>query len=153
MAYVVARPAKRFEIRESIHTSKGPRARTLANFAVLNDEVLARAQRRASRPFDVEAVRTSALKAGTAVTSTTSSVAVARSSEPETRHFVRSSRRMAASLRPSLPTGTRPDPGETLIDLLNFADQVGEFTDRRPPEPLHFPPLARLAARVRGGSR
>ena len=40
MAYVVARPRGRFEIRESVHTPKGPRARSLANFAHLTDEVL-----------------------------------------------------------------------------------------------------------------
>ncbi len=57
MAYVVARPRGRFEIRESVHTPKGPRARSLANFAHLDDEVLDRARRRASRPFDTEAVR------------------------------------------------------------------------------------------------
>ncbi len=54
MAYVVARPKGRFEIRESVHTHKGPRARSLANFARLSDEVLATARRRASRPFDTE---------------------------------------------------------------------------------------------------
>ena len=41
MAYVVARPKGRFEIRESVHTPKGPRARSLANFPELTDDVLA----------------------------------------------------------------------------------------------------------------
>ncbi len=54
MTYVVARPKGRFEIRESVHTPKGPRARSLANFTQLTDEVLARPARRASRPFDAE---------------------------------------------------------------------------------------------------
>jgi hypothetical protein len=158
MAFVVARRGRRFEIRESIHTPGGPRARTLANFAVLNEEVLARAKGRARRPFDVEAVRASALKAGAAATpteagtSSTSGVAVASPSSPETRHFVQSSRRLAASLRPSAPSGSPPDPGDTLIDLLNFAEQIGEFTGPSRPEPLRFPPLGRLAAASRGGS-
>ena len=43
MAYVVTRPRGRFEIRESVHTDKGPRARSLASFTELSDEVLARA--------------------------------------------------------------------------------------------------------------
>src|ERR1035441_3245586 len=35
MAYVVPRRDGRFEIRESVQTERGPRCRTLANFAVL----------------------------------------------------------------------------------------------------------------------
>jgi hypothetical protein len=149
MAFVVARRGGRFEIRESVHTPGGPRARSLVNFAVLNDDVLARAQERAIRPFDVGAVRASALKAGATAASSTSGVAVARPSGPQTRHFVESSRRMAASLQPSAPLGRHPDPGDTLIQLLNFAEQVEAFTGARRPEPLRFPPLARLAAAAR----
>jgi hypothetical protein len=52
MAYVVGRSAGRFEIRESVHTTKGPRARSLANFGILTDQVLAVAAGRAERPFD-----------------------------------------------------------------------------------------------------
>ena len=63
MAYVVARPKGRFEIRESVYTPKGPRARTLANFEELTDKVLDTARHRASRPFDPDAVRASAAKA------------------------------------------------------------------------------------------
>ena len=62
MAYVVARPKGRFEIRESVHTPAGPRARSLAGFTQLTDEVLARASRKAVRPFDPEAVRASAAR-------------------------------------------------------------------------------------------
>ncbi len=40
MAFVVARPKGRFEIRESVHTPQGPRARSLANFKDLDEEVL-----------------------------------------------------------------------------------------------------------------
>ena len=134
MAFVVARPKGRFEIRESVHTPKGPRARTLANFATLTDEVLATARRRASRPFDDAAVRAAAVRA-----------AAPDPPGPEMRHFVDSSRRMARSLG-SRPESGRRDPGEALIDLLAFAEEVTAFV--RPParEPLRFPPLARLVA-------
>ena len=64
MAYVVVRPKGRFEIRESLHTPDGPRARSLAGFDVLTDGVIAKAARRAQRPFDVEAVLASARRAG-----------------------------------------------------------------------------------------
>lgn len=52
MAYVVGRSDGRFEIRESVNTERGPRARSLATFRVLDDRVLDHAQSRAGRPFD-----------------------------------------------------------------------------------------------------
>ena len=67
MAYVVARPKGRFEIRESLHTPKGPRARSLANFEVLTNEVLTTARARAVRPFDPAAVLAAADRAGAPV--------------------------------------------------------------------------------------
>jgi hypothetical protein len=148
MAYVVARPRGRFEIRESVHTPEGPRARSLASFAVLTDEVLARARERAVRPFDTDAVRASATRAGVAAP-------LPRHERPETQRFVESSRRMAAALetRPLRP-GERRDPGDALIDLFELVAQVSAFGPRREPEPLLFPPLARLrAARLLAASR
>jgi len=141
MAYVVTRPKGRFEIRESVHTPKGPRARSLANFAHLTDEVLVTARARADRPFDAAAVRASASRAGAPIRRRRR-----RQGSPAVRHFVESSRRMAASLEPVRPAvpGERRDPGDTLIGLLGFVAQVKAFTPDRPPEPLGFPPLARV---------
>jgi hypothetical protein len=163
MAYVVARPKGRFEIRESVHTAKGPRSRSLANFGRLTDEVLATARDRASRPFDADAVRASARKAGSPMAPAR---AARRARRPRPQHvppavptgrpasreardrFVESSRRMAASLetRPAISPEIRRDPGAALIGLLDLADQVPPFVARsdRPAEPLEFPPLARL---------
>ena len=152
MAYVVARPRGRFEIRESVHTPKGPRARTLANFESLTDKVLDTARQRASRPFDTDAVRASAFKAGTKAdarrrTSRRRLGGVATPARPEMRRFVESSRRMAASLEPRPPPDGAPrDPGDALIDLLDLVAQISAFQDPRRPEPLRFPPLARLRA-------
>ena len=59
---------------------------------------------------------------------------------------------MAATLEPHPPAATdahRQDPGDTLIDLLNFAEQITPFTPARPPETLAFPSLARLAEATR----
>jgi hypothetical protein len=143
MTYVVARPKGRFEIRESVHTKNGPRARSLANFAHLTDEVLAAARARASRPFDVEALRASARRAGLA--DRTRGRHRSTSGAPESRRFVESSRRMAARLEPRQPAATpRPDPGDALIDLLGFVAEVKAFAPDRAPEPLGFPPLARI---------
>jgi len=147
MAYVVTRPKGRFEIRESLHTPKGPRARSLANFAHLTDEVLDRARRRASRPFDSEAVRAAAERAA--------AIGNARPERPETRHFVEASRRMARSLERVRPPADRRDPGDALIGLLGFVARVKPFGPARTPEPLRFPPLVRLRAEriARAGPR
>jgi hypothetical protein len=162
MAYVVARPRGRFEIRESVHTPKGPRARTLANFEQLTDKVLDAASRRASRPFDADAVRASGRKAITSAAARRHSGrgrlgGVATPVRQGRRRFVESSRRMAAAVesRPP-PTGSTRDPGDALIDLLGLVAQVSAYKAPRPQEPLLFPPLARLraerAARTVGGT-
>src|SRR5690242_11546082 len=57
MAFVVARPHGRFEIRESRHTPAGPRARTLATFRVLTPDVLAKARGKAHGRFDTNKIR------------------------------------------------------------------------------------------------
>jgi hypothetical protein len=144
MAYVVGRRNNRFEVRESVHTPNGPRARTLAGFQVLTGEVLQHAARRATRPFDAGAVIASGRRAGAPV-----AAAGAGGLEGSTRRFIETSRRMAASLGRSragtLPGGRgRRDPGEALIDLLGFADAVALSQPARPFERLAFPVLARL---------
>jgi len=145
MAYVVARPRGRFEIRESVHTPSGPRARSLANFARLTDEVLDRARRRASRPFDAEAVRAAAARAVAA-----RSDAIPRHERPETRRFVEGSRRMARSLQQVPREADRQDPGDALIDLLGLVAQITAFRPVSGAEPLRFPPLARLRSERAG---
>ncbi len=152
VAYVVARPRGRFEIRESLHTPKGPRARTLANFEHLTDKVLETARRRATRPFDPDAVRASAFKAGRAAdarrrSGQPPSGTVTAPPRPEMRRFVAASRRMASALesRPPVP-GSTQDPGDALMDLLDLTAQISPFRVPPRPEPLRFPPLARLRA-------
>jgi hypothetical protein len=145
MAYVVARSNGRFEVRESVHTPKGPRARSLAGFEVLSDDVLAMAERRAIRPFDAGAVIASGRRAGAQVLSPDASElnGAGRGIGGSSRRFVEASRRMAMSMqRPSSPKLT--DPGAALIDLLGFADVVARSQPARPFESLAFPVLARL---------
>jgi hypothetical protein len=148
MAYVVTRPKGRYEIRESVHTPKGPRSRSLANFARLDDEVLERARRRAIRPFDPEAVRE-----GAARLVASAAAGTPRHERPETRQFVEASRRMARSLEPVPPADARQDPGEALINLLGLVARISAFQPPRDLEPLRFPPLAPLReARAVGAS-
>ena len=127
MAYVVRRPRGRFEVRESIYTQDGPRARSLASFRMLTPDVLDRARRRAARPFSDEDVKESARRLGIAI-----------ETDWDATRFVEASRRMAGGLVRS-PRGPRRDPGATLIELLNFTDMVAESVGRRPWEPLAFP--------------
>jgi hypothetical protein len=102
---------------------------------------------RATRPFDPVAVLAAADRTGAPVTPAArmSSVPVRPVVSDVARRFVESSRRMARAVE-RLPTGERSDPGEVLIGLLDFAEQVAPFGTPRPPEPLRFPPLARLIA-------
>jgi hypothetical protein len=145
MAYVVARPKGRFEIRESLHTPDGPRAHSLAGFAVLSDAVLAKAAQRAQRSFDAGAVLASARRAG-------APTGVDAGAEADARErFVNASRRMARALQPR-PTLRPIDPGAALIDLLGFADAVTRSRPPRPPVPLEFPVLSRLVERRRDPS-
>jgi hypothetical protein len=143
MAYVAARRNQRFEIRESLHTPKGPRARTLAGFTILTDDVLDRAAERATRSFDADAVIDSAKHAGAPVRAAT---AAARRAGDSSRGFVPASRRMAASLQRTAMGSERAEPGRQLIDLLGFADAVTASQPARPSERLGFPVLSRLAA-------
>ncbi|HEY3758481.1 MAG TPA: hypothetical protein VGL37_01870 [Solirubrobacteraceae bacterium] len=138
MAYVVARRSGRFEIRESLHTAKGPRARTLAGFAVLSDDVLATAARRAQRPFDADAVLRSGRRAG-------ARVQVARSGSSRVRdRFLAGSQNMTASVSRPPTNAARSDAGAALLELLGFADMVRAGQPPRPREPLAFPVLGRL---------
>ncbi len=156
MAYVVARRNGRFEVRESLHTPKGPRARTLAGFDVLTDEVLAAAARRARRPFDVRAVLASGRRAGARVPAGTGAGPGDRDSARDSARgspsrFVETSRRMALAFQ--RPPAIRPaDPGAVLIDLLGFADAVAAGQPPRPFEPLGFPVLSRLVEQRRGAA-
>jgi hypothetical protein len=68
MAFVVRRPGGRFEARETRATARGPRARTLATFATLDDSVVALVIERAETPVDVQGLVHAARRAGAAVT-------------------------------------------------------------------------------------
>ncbi len=140
MAYVVARPKGRFEVRESLHTPKGPRARSLVGFDVLTDEVVATAAGRATRPFDAAAVIASGRRAGATVVAGSGVGGGVRGSA---KRFVEASRRMALSTQ-RVPSSKATDPGEALIELLGFADAVKRGQPARRFEPLAFPVMARL---------
>ena len=68
MSYLVLRADGRFEIREAVATPRGPRTRSLASArGALGPELLERAARRATRPFDAERIRARARELGLSV--------------------------------------------------------------------------------------
>lgn len=151
-----ARSGRRFEIRESVVTDAGPRARSLATFTELDEVVLAKARARALRPFDADAVAASARRLGAPV-----------AYEPAVE-------RLARALIAEIEAGRRPPPvlaallvralggvpeiddnveaaaqwigadadrrGEVLADLLELADAIPPGS-RRPDRPT-FPTIA-----------
>jgi len=67
MAYVVSTRPGRWEIRESHRTEAGPRARTLASFSELTEDVIAHALERSSSAIEPEELRKLARHAGAPV--------------------------------------------------------------------------------------
>ena len=143
MTFVVARRGDRYEIRESVHTEQGPRARTLANFSTLSEDVLVRARARATRPFDRRNVIARALEKGAPVQVAPLSSGV--SSRRAGREFAAASQRFVRALSED---GGRPltPVGDSLIELIGFAEAVARHQPRRALEPLCFPPLSRIDA-------
>jgi hypothetical protein len=143
MAFVVRRRDGRFEIRESIYTKSGPRARSLGNFAALTEQVLSKAGQRASRPFDREAVIASAIRSGSPVFDVSRAHGVSSPTSHQAADFAPAARRFAVRAgdvrRPPLVA----DPGTSLAQLLRFADEVRRHSPRRRSEPLVFPVLSR----------
>lgn len=148
MAYVVRRPAGRWEIRESYSTPAGPRARTLVTFQTLIPEVIDRAARAAKTNFDARAVVRSAKRAGTPIAPSPAdsrAIALVRSlarDEPIRPGL----RRMLADRLSGRPVdddlaewigASTTARGEALVDLLGLADRLPG--PRR--TPLRFPRL------------
>jgi len=103
MAFVVRRPGGRFEIRESVVTPNGPRARSLATFRVLDGDVLERAARAATQPFDPESVLGSARRSGAPVAGSAAD-------------------RLARQLLAEIGRGHRPASGLRRLLLRNLSD-------------------------------
>jgi hypothetical protein len=159
MTYVVARPDRRFEIRESESTPAGPRAHTLATFRVLSERVLDHAASRARRPFDRERVKARAAalgavriddEAGRAARELLAGLQRGATPPPA---LVGRLRTALAQARAEAPDSVEPvldwigtstaRRGEALRDLMRLADRIPK---RRRPATLSFPGIHPVGA-------
>jgi hypothetical protein len=152
MTYVVARPHQRFEIRESTATPAGPRARTLATFRVLSEDVLDRAASRARRPFNRARVEARAAALGArrvdnaAGRAARDLLAALHRGEPVPPALAGRLREELPAPRRDIPDSIEPvldwigtsaaQRGEALRDLLRLTDRI---PTRRRAATLSFP--------------
>jgi hypothetical protein len=125
MAYVVARPGGRYELREAASTKRGPRSRTLASFRELTSDVVEHARTRANTPLSDREVRRAAARAG-------APIALAR---PDAA---------AAALLAELGRGRRPTPRIARVLAAELA--ATEAQDSPPPSHEERAAAAWLAA-------
>ena len=143
MTFLVQRKgsqAGRFEIRESVTTPAGPRARTLATFLVLSDDVLDLAASRAMRPFDRGAIEARARALGVPRIASDAS-RHARALLADLRRGQTPASTLTRLLRDELPRRTAPVP-DTIEPLL---DWIGAREEERGNA---LRDLLRLASRV-----
>lgn len=161
MAFVVAAKKGRFEVRESASTPKGPRSRTLASFRELDNEVVEKARKKATKDFDAAALRRSARRAGAPVARPAvdraareliAELAKGRSPEPTLRQMLldllRDGHRDAPGQAPEKEAeqavaewmaASPQERGRALVDLLLLADALPHKGRRG--KPLRFPRL------------
>jgi len=139
MAFVVRRQNGSWEIRESISTPAGPRARTLATFRVLTETIAQKAVERASTATSAEEIVDAARKAGAPVISSPADEAAARLLRLLDRgsHLSERMRRILADRLGNageLPEGARAaagwaaatpaERGDALLNVLSVADRL-----------------------------
>ena len=140
MAFVVRRPKGRWEIRETVRTDAGPRARSLATFAVFDDGVFTRAQAAARGSLDSRALRAAARRAGAPIAETRADtaarqllreVAHGRAPTPGLSRLLRAQLGEDDAAVPSAGDGiadwigaSPTERGDALRDLLSLADRL-----------------------------
>jgi len=128
MASLIARDGVRFELRETVATPAGPRSRTLATFRPpLAPELLDRAERRATRPFDRAAILARAAALGIPVRAWRED-RPARQLLAELRRGLRLDPTLAAELRAALAEQPEAAPAARFAEV---AEWVGAPIERR----------------------
>lgn len=144
MAFVVAKPNNRWEVRESYRTENGPRSRTLASFSELTPPVEKLVVERSAKDVDIEGLRLKATRAGAPVTSEIDLMAGrllkemqhGRSPNRRLSNLIRDSFRSKSQLshevdRMKMWTGaSQRERAQALEDLLGFGDAIPD-RDRR----------------------
>lgn len=129
MAYVIARPNNRWEVRESHATPMGPRSKTLATFSNLTPEAIKHALSRSSGNLQPSDIIHAALSAGAPITQPTVS-------------------RAARELLVELTQGRHPSRTLSRLLLDALGDRQSELSDsaRAAAEWVAASPLERGAA-------
>ncbi len=157
MAFIVSRADGRHEIRESRMTPRGPRARTLATFRILTDDVLDHAESRALTRFDRDAIVRLAGERGVPRVHDDAAALALRLLAAIERHGPLPEA-YADTVRSALTPGAAPgsdtlapagewiaatltERGDALRDLLRMTDRI-PVTER--PDRPHFPRLSSL---------
>ncbi len=123
MAYLRRRSDGRVEIRESVATRVGPRARTLAVFrGLLSPDVLEHARARALRPFDSDALRLRARALRVPVSSRRTDVS-ARALLAELHEGTAPVPVLVGLLRRALAACPESDPPEDLVEVAEWVGQ------------------------------
>jgi hypothetical protein len=158
MAFIVPTRRGKFELRESRSTPKGPRARTLATFGELSDQIIEKAQSRAAKQLDPDLLREAARRVGAPVEPTPADRAaremiseLGRGGQPQPKLR----RLLSSMLDDGNHRATSPaDPGQavaewmaatpderarSLVDLLLLGDALPHGGRRG--KPLEFPRL------------
>jgi hypothetical protein len=158
MSFIVPTRRGKFEIRESHSTPKGPRSKTLVTFSELTDDVIDKAQGRATDPPSSEELRNAARRIGAPVGRELADQAAreliaelgkGRTPEPSLRKLLGSmlGDEPTAAVSPADPSravaewmaATAKERGKTLVDLLLLADALPSGGRRG--KPLRFPRL------------
>jgi hypothetical protein len=129
MAYIVRSRGRRYEIRESVATPEGPRSRTLATFAVLDDATLASARSRSGGTIDGPALRRAAIRVGAPVADRAPDAA-ARRLVAELAAGHRPTPALASLLRRALDAADVPITAEVAGDMELWVDADDERRGR-----------------------
>jgi hypothetical protein len=157
MAYLVSRPGRPWELRESRATPSGPRSRTLVTFRTLTDQIVVRAVDRSAAGLSPGDVRRICLAAGTGAPAPATDQAAhallaelkqGRSPSPGLRMRLQEA---LSAVVPELDPAAHgqddwarwsaADHGQALRGLLGLADRLPAPRRRG----LAYPPLGRVA--------
>jgi hypothetical protein len=161
MAFVVPTKPGRYEIRESAHTPSGPRSRTLVSFRELDNAVIDKARKKATKTIDATELRRAARRAGAPVSRPAADraareliaeLAKGRPLDPTLRHMLldllrhghgdgpaHSAKNEAYHDVAEWMTASPSERGRALVDLLLLADALPH--GGRKGKPLRFPRL------------